>query len=81
MVLMEGAHVFELDLFEFVLEICKIALQSCLLGLHLCFGILHQKTYSLTSFRKLTPPENRQHMVSISKLKQEVDDFVGESTF
>ena len=35
----------------------------------------------IISFRKLTPPQNRQLMVSINNSEQYVDDFVGELTF
>jgi len=37
--------------------------------------------YLLISFRKSTPPQNRQLNILVSDSKQKVDDFVGELTF
>ena len=40
------------------------------------------RTHSFTDlFRKSTPPQNSQLNISISNSKQQVDDFVNESTF
>ena len=48
-----------------------------------CFAVEHFNSYdvSLISFRKSTPPQNRQCNFSISNTKQSVDDFEGELTF
>ena len=42
---------------------------------------LSDTMYLSMSFRKSTPPENRQLNVSISNSKQLVDDCVGKVTF
>jgi len=44
-------------------------------------GSLSHKMYLLISFRKSTPPQNRQLIVYYYQLKYQVDGFVGELTF
>jgi hypothetical protein len=42
---------------------------------------LSDAIYLLLSFRKSTPPHNRQLNVSISDRKRQVDDCTGDLTF
>jgi len=42
---------------------------------------LSHTMHQFDGLRKSNPPQNRQIMVPISTSKQQVDDFVGESTF
>ena len=43
--------------------------------------LLSHRMYLLISFRKSTPPQNRQLDILISKSEQSVDDFRGGLTF
>ena len=42
---------------------------------------LSDTMHSLISFRKSTPPQNRQLKILINNSKRRVDDLVGELTF
>ena len=59
-----------------------IASRTALLQQNCTLKVLLSHTmYSLISFRKSTPPQNRQFNLSISNSKQQVDDLVGGLTF
>ena len=44
-------------------------------------AVLSHRMYSSISFRKSTPPQNRQLKILLSNCKHQVEDLVGESTF
>ena len=62
-------------------ERCSLVFCHDLMHLPIRISSLSDTIHLLISFRKATPPQNRQLNILISNAKQQVDDCVGELTF